>query len=593
MRILFKRKKIPTRIRPKKPMEAPYYPPKFSLLNFRFSKKTNRNLLFASGVGLGLLFYEHPLFISAREGLKSFSSNFIPKGKAFNGNDNSNHSPEFDWVFPSYFTNTLDLLKSTLKDNLPDIYWNNRTCRNISNFINEKFEITKMSKNLSENIDSNQNFIEGEQNLKEDSILLTNFKAAFLISQLSFGLSEKNFGICLYNSQRVFMKLEGFLNFFVNLPKTEFVVSGRTKILDLVDQIFETAYYRSQSYSVSFKAFISHISELFWNFEELKEHLIRGYNKIEYKTIQKMADNFMVDVNDRIKILISCQALFYDVFEVFRDVGGPSFRLSAPDFKPNIKSSFVETFEDHNVSKAASYFLERTFKEKFVIDDILQILLACVKDETFIDEAKVLGKIIVQDAANDKAIGDELTQLFSRIFQTDVIRTEANDLVKYIFYQEETKQTLIHLFVNAFQDERIQASISKTLGASITDISKDKEIRENLTAFIRAITFPLFFDKQVQALVKEADRSAANNKSRESDEPTAMLFDMRNLQKSKEKAKDLKKSEKSPSQLRVTEDTKAEVKMENIKEVLGGLNLDEQSKKMLKRKGPDSTHADA
>lgn len=39
-----------------------------------------------------------------------------------------------------------------------------------------------------------------------------------------------------------------------------------------------------------------------------------------------------------------------------------------------------------------------------MVEDILKILLTCIKDEQFIIEAKNLGKIIVKDVSEDKSI---------------------------------------------------------------------------------------------------------------------------------------------------------------------------------------------
>lgn len=172
-----------------------------------------------------------------------------------------------------------------------------------------------------------------------------------------------------------------------------------------------------------------------------------------------------------------------NIVSVFLESVNPIFVTASSMLKLSFAKPFINTFEDQNVSKAASYFLERTFKEPFVIDDILKILLNCIRNEQFVDEAKVLGKIIVQDAANDKVIEEELAQLFVRIFQTDDIKESAVNLIKFVFEQEDTKETLVQLFVNAFKDERILNSLKITLSAAMSEVVADPELQKKVSDF--------------------------------------------------------------------------------------------------------------
>lgn len=202
---------------------------------------------------------------------------------------------------------------------------------------------------------------------------------------------------------------------------------------------------------------------------------------------------------------------------VFLECVHPVIVTTASMLKVSFSKPFINTFEDQKVSKAASYFLERTFKEPFVIDDILKILLHCIKNDQFVDEAKILGKIIVQDAANDKVIEEELTQFFVRIFQSNDIKNSAVNLVKFVFEQEDTKEILVQLFVNAFKDERVLDALKVGLTIAISEIVTDPELQKKVSNFVLVILEPLL----------KAERSKINNLEERFSKPAESAEDIR------------------------------------------------------------------
>jgi hypothetical protein len=237
-----------------------------------------------------------------------------------------------------------------------------------------------------------------------------------------------------------------------------------------------------------------------------------------------------------------------DIVTVFLEAVSPMFVSASSMFKLSFAKPFINTFEDKNVSKAASYFLERTFKEPFVIDDILKILLHCIRNEQFVDEAKVLGKIIVQDAANDKLIEEELTQLFVRIFQTNDIKDSAVSLVKFVFEQEDTKETLIQLFINAFKDERTLNALKTSLTTAMSDVAADKQLQAKLSDF---------FVMSLQPILKEElsghhgiqKRLSSPSESAEDIRTFAVnKMDLMNLVSGAERQGKLDRSQNPPSQ---------------------------------------------
>lgn len=153
-------------------------------------------------------------------------------------------------------------------------------------------------------------------------------------------------------------------------------------------------------------------------------------------------------------------------------------------FKTFLKESLAGTFKDDQIKKEGVVYLEKLLKEKPVIDQVLNILLKSIKDETFVEESKVLGKKIVLALTNDKEVENSLVQMFARIFKRDEIKNEAAELVKFVFNQPDTKDELVDLMVKAFGTEKINDALQNALASAFYDILMDKETNHRMKIFI-------------------------------------------------------------------------------------------------------------
>lgn len=123
--------------------------------------------------------------------------------------------------------------------------------------------------------------------------------------------------------------------------------------------------------------------------------------------------------------------------------------------KDVLKDVVVSTLRTQPVEAGGVEYLLTLLKDKQVIDQLLTTLLKAIKSESFIDQAKVLGKDVVKSATADKEVEEALTQLFVRIFKTPEIKTEAKELVVHVVEQEEVKENMIRLVQVAFADDRV------------------------------------------------------------------------------------------------------------------------------------------
>lgn len=153
-------------------------------------------------------------------------------------------------------------------------------------------------------------------------------------------------------------------------------------------------------------------------------------------------------------------------------------------FKTFLKQSLGGTFKDDRVKREGVLYLEKVLKDKVLIDRIIEILLKAVKEETFIDEAKNLGKNIVVSAAKDKKVEKGLSEMFIRIFKDPEIKFEAAELVKFVVNEPDTKEELVDLLIKVFKDKKVILAFKNLLAGAFFDVLSEKETAERLKIFV-------------------------------------------------------------------------------------------------------------
>lgn len=188
-------------------------------------------------------------------------------------------------------------------------------------------------------------------------------------------------------------------------------------------------------------------------------------------------------------------------------------------FKDFLKQALVGTFRDSSIKKEGVDYLERVVKEKPVVDQVLEILLKSIKDEGFVDEAKVLGKNIALTLINDKEVEKNVVDMFVRIFKEPEIKNEATELLIYVMHQEEIKKELIRLVSESFADKRVTEALKDALASSFYDILTDQETSQRLKLFMYNFLTSeqgyninnSILDLLVQKLTKKAETKTKQN----------------------------------------------------------------------------------
>jgi hypothetical protein len=88
--------------------------------------------------------------------------------------------------------------------------------------------------------------------------------------------------------------------------------------------------------------------------------------------------------------------------EIYEEIQTQNYRFQNQDYKQSsieknlrmyLNRNIVETLKEKEVREGGVEYLNQIIRQKLVIDAILDVLLFCIKDDEFIDEAKNLGRI--------------------------------------------------------------------------------------------------------------------------------------------------------------------------------------------------------
>lgn len=134
------------------------------------------------------------------------------------------------------------------------------------------------------------------------------------------------------------------------------------------------------------------------------------------------------------------------------------------------KQSLAGTFKNPLVQKESIDFLEKIFNEKQTVNNLLSLLLKVVKEKSFVQEGKNLGKEIGLSLTQDKEIEEETKKMLIRIFDSSDVKFQSEQLVKHIFKEPDTQEALVLLFAEAFQDFRIKQAIKLVLQEALYEI---------------------------------------------------------------------------------------------------------------------------
>lgn len=152
-------------------------------------------------------------------------------------------------------------------------------------------------------------------------------------------------------------------------------------------------------------------------------------------------------------------------------------------FKTFLKQSLGGTFKDEQIKREGVLYLEKVLKDKTLITQIIQILLKSIKEEKFIQEAKVLGKNIVVSAAKDKRVEKGLIDMFIRIVKNPEIKFEASELVKFVVNEPDSKEELVNLLIEVFKEEKVILAFKNLLAGALFDVLSEKETARRLQIF--------------------------------------------------------------------------------------------------------------
>lgn len=223
----------------------------------------------------------------------------------------------------------------------------------------------------------------------------------------------------------------------------------------------------------------------------MRQLLLKKVKKISKQGFFAFIGNNMIGMyRHKYKLLLFCSPFVFYMYQqkflegynqlsnVIKSKINTQIENAHSETKTILKDTIVETLKHDEVASQGVDYLLILLKDKTTIDQILSVLIQSIKAPEFIDEAKILGKEIVKDAAIDKEVENSLTKLFVRIFKTEEIKNEGKNLLLHIISQNETKEELVQLIEKAFTDDRLTQSMKELLKKAFFELFTEQETIE-------------------------------------------------------------------------------------------------------------------
>lgn len=142
-----------------------------------------------------------------------------------------------------------------------------------------------------------------------------------------------------------------------------------------------------------------------------------------------------------------------------------------------------DVLKDKNIKSEAIDFVSDLTKREKVLQGVLDLLLAVVRNPVFIQESKDLGTRIVVANANDRRVEEELKQLVLRVLKSYEVQVEVQELIKQVFSSQTATGTLVRLLLSAVGDPAVQGALANAVKYSFRELLHDQETVEQFKLF--------------------------------------------------------------------------------------------------------------
>jgi hypothetical protein len=114
--------------------------------------------------------------------------------------------------------------------------------------------------------------------------------------------------------------------------------------------------------------------------------------------------------------------------------------------------------------KAGIKYLDQIFRDKKVHRAILDVLKSSIKEKSFVQESRKYGILLINEAFKDPVFRKHLKHTVLRIINTDSVKKDTVDLLKFMVTHQITKVNMIEMMTHVMTNEPTKTSLIMLLG---------------------------------------------------------------------------------------------------------------------------------
>jgi len=147
------------------------------------------------------------------------------------------------------------------------------------------------------------------------------------------------------------------------------------------------------------------------------------------------------------------------------------------------KKLVEDVLRDAHIRREGAAFIEHISKKDVVLEAIVDLLVKAAQDPRFLNETTGLAKRLTHEVLTDKELKQEAVALFVNLVQNPEVKSEMQDLIKWLCEQEPIKKELVELCMDSFQHTKLLSAVKELMAGAFYELLLEKETEEKLKLF--------------------------------------------------------------------------------------------------------------
>lgn len=135
------------------------------------------------------------------------------------------------------------------------------------------------------------------------------------------------------------------------------------------------------------------------------------------------------------------------------------------------------------IQQSGALYVENLIKIPVLQDSLLKLLIETLQKPAFLTETKSFLKTTALEVIGEPLTQEKFSEFMIKTLNKTELKAELANVMQWVFQQEKTKENLIGLFKEGFEDNRLRKSLIDALSAGFSEVLNSEETSEKIRLF--------------------------------------------------------------------------------------------------------------